>query len=305
MPHLFTTLGPRTTDTLGLILPHEHIFGNFDGFDHAAAESVTAAELLAFIGPEIEHAELAGVTALAEATSIGGARRVDLVKAVSETTGLPVLAATGIFREPWISEQVRMLGEAGLRDWMIRELNDGIDDTGVRAGWIKLRSGDDGLSPEQATLIRAAASAGRASGAAIGSHTVRGRVAQEQAVLLDRAGYSAARFIWVHAQVEPDAEWNLRLARQGAWIEYDGIGEADNDALYVDRIRLLWDAGFGAQILLSQDRGWYDPLKPGGGTPKPYTYLVDSFLPKLSAAGFDEVAIRQMTHLNPFNAYAR
>jgi len=41
----------------------------------------------------------------------------------------------------------------------------------------------------------------------------------------------------------------------------------------------------GNQLLLSHDMGWYDPAQPGGGTPKPYTHLSESFLPKLGAAG--------------------
>jgi phosphotriesterase-related protein len=67
----------------------------------------------------------------------------------------------------------------------------------------------------------------------------------------------------------------------------------------------LLDAGFGDRVLLSHDRGWYDPAQPGGGTPKPYTYISEHFLPKLRRAGLDEVTIRQLTSPNPFRAFAR
>ena len=49
----------------------------------------------------------------------------------------------------------------------------------------------------------------------------------------------------------------------------------------------MLDAGLGDRLLLSHDRGWYDPAQPGGGTPKPFTYLSEVFLPKLRAAGVD------------------
>jgi phosphotriesterase-related protein len=58
-------------------------------------------------------------------------------------------------------------------------------------------------------------------------------------------------------------------------------------------------------LLLSQDRGWYDPALPGGGTPKSYTYLSEQFLPKLRAAGVSEGTIRQLTQSNPFTAFSR
>ena len=35
------------------------------------------------------------------------------------------------------------------------------------------------------------------------------------------------------------------------------------------------------------------------------TYLPDRFLPKLRAAGVDEETVRQLTHTNPFRAFAR
>jgi len=58
-------------------------------------------------------------------------------------------------------------------------------------------------------------------------------------------------------------------------------------------------------LLLSHDRGWFDPARTRGGTPQPYTHLVDSLLPALRAGGVAEEAITQPTVTNPFNAFAR
>ena len=95
------------------------------------------------------------------------------------------------------------------------------------------------------------------------------------------------------------------MARRGAWIEYDWIGDPAADADFVDRIARMLAAGLGDRLLLSHDRGWYDPAQPGGGTPKPFTYISRHFLPKLRAAGIDEATIRMLTHGNPFRAFAR
>ena len=94
------------------------------------------------------------------------------------------------------------------------------------------------------------------------------------------------------------------MARRGAWLEYDAIGSVADDLL-IDLIRRVLDAGFGHQLLLSHDRGWYDPALPGGGTPKPYTYLSEVFLPQLRVAGVDEKTLDMLTHTNPFHAFAR
>jgi phosphotriesterase-related protein len=63
--------------------------------------------------------------------------------------------------------------------------------------------------------------------------------------------------------------------------------------------------GLGEKLLISHDLGWYDPAQPGGGTPRPYTHLVESLLPSLKVAGASQDAIRQLTEVNPFEAFAR
>jgi phosphotriesterase-related protein len=189
---------------------------------------------------------------------------------------------------------------------MIGELTGGIESTGVQAGWIKLSAGDDGLTPVETKILRAAAGAGAATGAVIGSHTIRGRVVQEQLAIVEEAGYTARRFIWIHTQVEPDAALHLEVARRGAWIEYDALGAAEiPEAVWLERILRVLDAGLGEHLLLSHDRGWYDPAQPGGGVPQPYTYLGEEFLPALRREGLDEATIIQLTQGNPFRAFAR
>lgn len=305
MAHLITTLGPRRADELGLILPHEHIFVDLGPIAEENWRAATAEQVIPVMAPEIEKIKTQGVTALVECTPVGVGRRADIDRAVSEATGMLVLVPTGIYREPWIPAWAHEANEESLRDWMVGELTGEIEESGVQAAWIKLSAGDDGITPAEAKLLGAAAQAGRATGAVIGSHTIRGRVVRDQLEILEGAGYSAERFIWIHTQAEPDFDLHLEMARRGAWLEYDGIGGGQSDEIYIERIQRLLDAGFGHKLLLSHDRGWYDPSKPGGGTPKPFTYLVETFLPKLRVAGVDEATIRQLTQTNPFNAYAR
>jgi phosphotriesterase-related protein len=188
---------------------------------------------------------------------------------------------------------------------MIGELEEGIEQSGVRAGWIKLSAGDNGITPVEAKILHAAARAGRRTDAAIGSHTIRGRVVMDQLDIIERAGYTASRFISIHTQAEPEVALHLAVARRGAFIEYDWIGVHGSDESYIANIHRILDAGLGAHLLLSQDRGWYDPALPGGGTAKPYTYLHEVFLPKLAASGVDARTIAMITRDNPFRAFAR
>jgi len=306
MAHLITTLGPKGADELGMILPHEHVFVDLRTWDQPGYAQAEASEVIELMAPEIARAQAAGVTAIVECSTVGVGRRADILKAVSEATQFPLVVPTGIYREPWIPDWAHEASEEKLRDWMMEELLGEVKESTVQAGWIKLGASDEGLTECEAKILRAAAAAGRATNAAIGSHTIRGRVVRDQLDLIEEAGYTPQHFIWIHAHVEPDFNLHLEMARRGAWIEYDAIGsEQLPDDFFIQLILRMLDAGLGGQVLLSHDRGWYDPAQPGGGTPRPYTYISECFLPKLRAAGVDEVTIHQLTHTNPFRAFAR
>ena len=306
MPHLITTLGPRSADELGMILPHEHVFVDLRTWDKPGYAQAEASDVIALMGPELARAKAAGVTALVECSTVGVGRRADILKAVSEATGFPLVAPTGVYREPWIPDWVHTAGEAELREWMLAELTGEIDSSGVRAGWIKLSAGDDSITGAETKVLRAAAAAGAATQAVIGSHTIRGRVVRDQLGIVEKAGYTPERFIWIHTQAEPDFNLHLEMSRRGAWIEYDAIGsEQMDDDHFIRLIHRVLDAGLGHRLLLSHDRGWYDPAQPGGGAPRPFTYLGEQFLPKLHESGVEEATIRQLTQDNPFRAFAR
>ena len=127
----------------------------------------------------------------------------------------------------------------------------------------------------------------------------------DQLAIIENCGYSPGRFISIHTQAEPDFGMHLAVARRGAWIEYDGIGGWGEDQTYRAEHQSPARRRVGDQLLLSHDRGWYDPALPGGGTPKPYTYLSEVFLPKLEASGVDRSTIDRLTRDNPFRAFAR
>ena len=305
MTKLITTLGDLAADQLGMILPHEHLFVDLGPIAAESYRHADPADVIRVMAPEIAKIQQQGITALVECTPVGVGRRADIDMAVSKATNFPVVLPTGIYREPWVPTWAQAATEEQLTEWLLTELTDQIESCGVRAAWIKISAGNDGITSCEAKILRAAAQAGRATNAIIGSHTIRGSVVRDQLDLLEAAGYTADRFIWIHTQADPDFALHLEMAQRGVWLEYDAIGAPDMDDTFIDWICRLLDAGHGEKLLLSHDRGWYDPSKPGGGVPQPYTYLCETFLPKLQAAGVTAETITQLTQVNPFQAYAR
>jgi phosphotriesterase-related protein len=304
MPQLFTTLGPMTAEQLGMILPHEHVFVDLRTPDTPGYAEAEPEAVVALMAPEIARIQALGVTALVECTTGGVGRRADIDLAVSQATGLPIVVPTGNYREPWIPEWVKTASEAALEGWMVRELTQRFDEADYRAGWIKLSAGDDGITEMEARILRAAARAGAATNAVIGSHTIKGRVVLQQLDIVEAEGYRAERFISIHSQEEEDFGLNRAVAERGAWIEYDHVGRAPDAEVAALIVRAL-EAGLERQLLISHDQGWYDPAQPGGGTPKPYSHLSEAMLPRLPDLGVDAATLVQLTHRNPFAAFAR
>ncbi|MGE5222420.1 MAG: phosphotriesterase [Omnitrophica WOR_2 bacterium] len=306
MMPLITTLGPKNLDELDIILPHEHVFVDLRTWDLPGYARAKTEDVIALMQPELEKAHKSGISAIVECSPVGVGRRADILKSVSQASRFPLVVPTGIYREPWIPEWAHRSGEDDLFAWMKSELEGQIESSGVQAGFIKLSAGDNGLTGCETKILKAAARAATACGATIGSHTIKGSVVADQLSILEAYSVPPERFIWIHALLEPDFNLNLEMARRGIWIEYDSLGSGEaGDDLILGRIQKLWDAGFGDRILLSHDRGWYDPAEPGGGTPKPFTFIPEIFIPRLQKAGFQKTDLRQMLTINPFRAFAR
>jgi phosphotriesterase-related protein len=308
MKKLQTVKGPVEIESLGLILPHEHLFTDLRGprvDDYARADPLLVVKV---VRPYLEHAWAAGVTALVECSTIGVGRNVEVLRRLAEVTPIHIVAPTGLYRDAYIPDSLRETGEQDLAELWIHELTAGIQETSIRAGFIKLAMSDEGPTALEVRNLRAAAEAGRQTGAVIASHTIGGKTAGKEMDVLEEAGLDLHRFIWVHAQTEPDLSILLEAAQRGAYLELDSVG-----APYQSQTELLAmaagliEAGFAGQLLFSHDAGWYNPGSPEGmpeGGYRGYTALVENFIPELLQRGVPEELIQLITVKNPANAFA-
>src|SRR5262245_14944324 len=141
---------------MGKILPHEHVFVDLRTFDKPGYAEGDPKNVVALMAPEIERIKALGFTALVECSTVGVGRRADIDRAVSVATDFPIVVPTGIYREPWVPPFAQEASAEELADWMLSELEVEIEKSGVRAGWIKLSAGDDGITATEAKILRAA-----------------------------------------------------------------------------------------------------------------------------------------------------
>lgn len=317
-PFLRTILGDVPADSLGAILPHEHIFTDLRGPqtpDYAWLKTGPASDFQAVADamlPLLQAAHEAGATALVECSTVGVGRNIDVLRFIAEKTPVHLVAPTGVYREAFIPDHLLETSAESLAEAWIKDLTEGIDGSQIRAGFIKIAMSDDGPTHREVRNLKAAAIASSVTGAAVASHTLYGSVARQEMDILETNAMDLRRFVWVHAHAESTLADRLEAARRGAWIELDAIGApwlASPEIRGGPIVKMTLDlikAGFGSQILLSHDAGWFQPGNPGG---KPddgmrgYTALFEEFLPALEAQGISAETIHQLIVENPRRAF--
>lgn len=303
-----TVIGPVDVDSLGLILPHEHLFTDLRGPlipDYAQAEPAAVERVLE---PHLAEASAAGVTALAECSTVGVGRNLTILSRLAEISPIRIIAPTGVYREAFTPLYLREISESDLANLWITELTEGIEATSIRAGFIKLAMSDDGPTALEIRNLKAAAKASQATGAVIASHTIGGKVARKEMDVLEEAGLDLQRFIWVHAQTETNLTVLLEAAQRGAHLELDSVGAPyQSQADLVETTLAMSEAGYADQLLLSHDAGWYTPARPNGLPEdgfRGYTALTMEFLPGLLERGITEEQVRVITVTNPARAFS-
>lgn len=305
-----TVRGDVPAQSLGPMLPHEHLFVDLRGPFVPGYAEAEPEKVVAVVRPYLAALEAAGGTALVDCAPVGVGRNVTVLRRLAQSTSVHIIAPTGTYREGFIPAAIADLDVEALAALWVDELTRGMEGTDSRAGFIKLAMSDHGPTDIEVRNLQAAALASRQTGAVIASHTIGGAVARREMDILEQAGHDLRRFIWVHAHTEPDTAVQVEAARRGAWIEFDAIG-AENwhpQAALLQATLAFIAAGYADHLLLSHDAGWYDCSQPDG-VPRPdgfrgYTALFEQFVPALRAHSVPEQIIYQITVTNPARAFS-
>lgn len=312
--YIMTVNGPESPGKMGITLEHEHILVDFIGADSTGYFRWNRDSVIKKAIPVVLKAKENGVRTIVECTPAFLGRDPLLLRSISRTTGVNFITNTGYYganKNKYIPQSFYKLNAQELADLWISEFKNGIEDTGIKPGFIKIAvDPSDTLSAEHLKIITAAAMAHLKTGLVIASHTGPDKPAFAQIEVLKENGVDPSAFIWVHAQ-GGTPEGNIRAAKEGAWISLDNIrdrrnvepGAPNSIEWYANRIVRLKSEGLLSRVLISHDSGWYDPAKPGGGTFNGYNDIFDSFIPVLKEKGLTDNEIDQILVKNPQEAF--
>jgi phosphotriesterase-related protein len=301
MGTVMTVTGPAAEDSLGLVAMHEHLICDLE---HSVRGMVAGLDDVQLAIEEVAHLKRAGGSTLVELTGRGAGRDARALSEIAKAAGMSVIAATGFYTEPYYPREVYEQTIPQLANLMIRELTEGIDDTGIRAGIIgELGTRRRHISPAEERVFRAAARAQQATGVAISTHTYAGaELALQQVELLTDAGVKTDRIIIGHLGDRRASDYFAEIARTGVFIQFDHIGMTDlqSDAVRARTIKDMVDRGFGDQILLSSDVCYKSHLHSYGGFG--YDHLLLQFVPLLQSVGLTEAVVHGILADNPRRA---
>ncbi|TFG41962.1 MAG: phosphotriesterase [Bacteroidia bacterium] len=312
--YVMTVNGPESPGKMGVTLEHEHILVDFIGADSTGYLRWNRDSVIAKALPVVLEAKENGVRTIIESTPAWLGRDPLMLKSLSRAAGVNFITDTGYYgsnKNKYIPQSFYELDAQELADLWISEFKNGIEDTGIKPGFIKIAvDPSDTLSAEHIKIIKAAGIAHLSTGLVIASHTGPDNPAFAQIDILKGMRIDPSAFIWVHAQ-SGTLEGNIRAAEDGVWISLDNIrerpgtepGARNSIEWYADRIVKLKSEGLLSRVLISHDSGWYDPAKPGGGTFNRYNDIFDSFIPVLKEKGLTDDDIDQILVKNPQEAF--
>lgn len=265
----------------------------------------------------------AGVDTIVDRVLPGVGRNVARVKRVAEGTDVNIVVATGWYsfsEYPFFFDYRERFPHLvdpslpSLEDLFVRDIEEGIAGTGVRAGILKVATDRAGLTEGVERLIRATARAHRRTGAPITTHTGVGIGAESgllQQQVFAEEGVDLSRVLIGHVDYTPGdgLEEIQRLIDAGSFIGMDTLALADflgNRESRIARIAELCERGHADQIVLSHDQACFADLslpEPAAGF-APFTEVALDLVPKLRERGVTDAQIHQMTVENPARIFA-
>ena len=310
MATINSVLGPLDTSSIGLTLSHEHVLVTSAGIHHVYPEFIDRQETARKGVEDLKGAREYGLRTIVEVSTLDLGRDVRMMEQVSIESGVQIICATGIWRD--IPRTFWSADPDAIAPLFVREIQDGIEGTGIRAGVIKVATDVGGVTPEGEIILRAAARAQKATGVPISAHTWSPeRVGEQQVRIFEDEGIDLDRVYIGHSNDTTDTEYLTGLLKRGVWIGMDRFPGGTRPGTpdwkgRVETVKKLIDAGFAHRLMLSHD--WSTTVTVANEqvrqerhryNPDAYCFIFRKVLPKLREMGVSEDTLNQIMVDNP------
>jgi len=316
-----TVRGPIDSAELGVTLMHEHIFvlsteimQNYPGVwgneEKRVAEAVTRLNELS------SH----GIKSVVDLTVVGLGRYVPRIQQVARQTPVNIIVATGIytyndipfyfhFRGPGTPFE----GPEPMIEMFVKDIQQGIADTGVKAGILKCATDSPGMTKGVERVLRAVAKAHRQTGVPISTHThARSKRGIEQQRVFREEGVDLSRVVIGHSGDTTDLDYLQELIANGSYLGMDRFG-IDTILPFEERVNTvaqLCERGHAGKLVLSHDAACFSDWLPERDLPAilpnwHYLHIHNDVIPALKKRGVTHEQLQTMLADNPRAIFER
>lgn len=249
--------GTCSPGQLGTTLIHEHVLIGFPGWElDAKAPRFKREDGMLRAIDQMQELHDVGVSTFVDPCPMDLGRDVEFLAELSQRSGMRIICTTGAYFEAEGNTYTfRHLSGEQITEIYIKEIVEGVGDTGIKAGALKIATGAGVVSEYEKKLVQAAARAAHETGAPIISHTQEASCGHDQIDLVIAEGVSPERLVVGHSDGIDDHDYHCGLAERGAFVGFDrfGLSMFIPDEVRVRNVIKLVQAGHLQHILLSHD----------------------------------------------------
>lgn len=304
-----TVRGKIKEEDIRNVLSHEHLVFGWPGIkgekDNAYDETKAYENCKMRIAMVKEH----DVSLIIDPTPIHCGRDPLFMKKIAEDFDIDIVCATGFFKdEDNVLSILKALSytndlEAVLCDLYVRELTQGIGDTGIKAGIIKTASSYQKITALEEILFKSAARASLKTGVPIYTHCERGTMGLKQCELFLSYGIEPKKVVIGHQTSNLDPDEVREILKLGFFIGFDqfsilSIPDIPNDEEKLENLICLLNEGYEDQILLSQDTIFDRMGYVSKSKPRYPDQIFKQVLPALKERGFEEETLKKLCRNN-------
>lgn len=314
-----TVRGEVRVTELGFTLMHEHLIMVHPEIESNIPSAWDEKREVGRARTALAGLAAMGVRTLVDLTVYGLGRNVSRIQRIAADADVNVIVATGVYT---MDELPRYFARRGpgtqnggpdvLEETFVREITEGIADSGVRAGILKCASDVRGLTPDVERALRATARAHRRTGVPISTHTsAQDLGGLDQQRIFAEEGVDLGRVVIGHSGDSTDIGYLTSLMDKGSYLGLDRFG-MDNRlpteqrcAVVAELVRL----GYAPRLTLSQDAScfadsWDAEAKRRALPDWHFGFISQTVIPQLLKLGVSEADVRQMMVANPAQIFS-
>jgi len=172
-----TVRGPVELTELGPTLMHEHVFvldpEALQNYAHAWGgagywdEDAGVADAVA----KLQRLKDSGIHTIVDPTAPGLGRYIPRIQRVNAEVDLNIIVASGVYAFLELPSFLAYRGDDALIELFVREIREGIDDTGVKAAFLKCAVEEHGIIADVPRILAVVAAASIETGVPVMVHT--------------------------------------------------------------------------------------------------------------------------------------